>query len=170
MCAGFGSSGQLGQGNNSTIGNTLETMGDNLPSVDLGTGRTAMAVSLGATHSCAGLNLLLSLPQVVLSTSNYVFFAVVSPLKGTFPTFECVFLPHQICCLPCSSGKNDESRCPSKTRLASPKSVCPTSNSRTLRCSRTHFNVRMSVSPNPPLLPNVPHSSVGRRDSEVLGR
>ena len=52
---GFGSSGQLGQGTNSSIGNAPNTMGDNLPAVNLGTGRTAVALSLGATHSCAGM-------------------------------------------------------------------------------------------------------------------
>lgn len=53
--AGFGSSGQLGQGTNSSIGDAVGTMGDNLPPIDLGTGRTAVAVSLGGTHTCAGI-------------------------------------------------------------------------------------------------------------------
>lgn len=53
-CAGFGSSGQLGQGSNASIGDLPDTMGDNLPPIDLGTGRTAVAVSGGGTHTCAG--------------------------------------------------------------------------------------------------------------------
>lgn len=52
--AGFGTSGQQGQGGNSSIGDALGTMGDNLPTLDLGIGRTAVAISLGAAHSCAG--------------------------------------------------------------------------------------------------------------------
>ncbi|CAN0008932.1 unnamed protein product, partial [Hapterophycus canaliculatus] len=52
-CWGFGSSGQLGQDYNVSIGNAADTMGDNLAPVDLGTGRTAIAMSLGGTHSCA---------------------------------------------------------------------------------------------------------------------
>eukprot|EP00752_Nemacystus_decipiens_P003306 g3060.t1 len=55
-CWGFGSSGQLGQGTNASVGNAPDTMGDNLLAVDLGTGRAAIAVSLGATHSCAALD------------------------------------------------------------------------------------------------------------------
>ncbi|CAN0026597.1 unnamed protein product, partial [Ectocarpus sp. 4 AP-2014] len=51
--AGFGSSGQLGQGSNASIGDVPNTMGDNLAPIDLGTGRTAVAVALGGTHTCA---------------------------------------------------------------------------------------------------------------------
>ncbi|CBJ48599.1 Tyrosine kinase, EPH (ephrin) receptor family [Ectocarpus siliculosus] len=55
-CWGFGSNGQLGQGTNESIGNSAGTMGDNLPPIDLGTGSTAIAMSLGGTHSCAVLD------------------------------------------------------------------------------------------------------------------
>ncbi|CAM9579206.1 unnamed protein product [Ectocarpus sp. 6 AP-2014] len=55
-CWGFGSSGQLGQGSNSSIGNAVDSMGDNFGPVDLGADRTAIAVSLGGTHSCAALD------------------------------------------------------------------------------------------------------------------
>ncbi|CAM9619946.1 unnamed protein product [Ectocarpus sp. 6 AP-2014] len=55
-CWGFGSSGQLGQGSNASIGDVPNTMGDNLAPIDLGTGRTAVAVALGGTHTCAVLD------------------------------------------------------------------------------------------------------------------
>ncbi|CAM9101029.1 unnamed protein product, partial [Ectocarpus fasciculatus] len=55
-CWGFGSNGQLGQGSNDSIGNAVDTMGDNIAPVDLGADRTAIAVSLGGTHSCAVLD------------------------------------------------------------------------------------------------------------------
>lgn len=43
--------GQLGQGNTFDIGSTPGQMGDNLPEVDLGTGRTAVAVATGSYHT-----------------------------------------------------------------------------------------------------------------------
>ncbi|CAM9345454.1 unnamed protein product, partial [Ectocarpus fasciculatus] len=46
----------LGQGNNASIGDAPNTMGDNLAPIDLGTGRTAVAVALGGTHTCAVLD------------------------------------------------------------------------------------------------------------------
>eukprot|EP00752_Nemacystus_decipiens_P013325 g11799.t1 len=55
-CWGFGASGQLGQGTNSSIGDAEGTMGDNLPAINLGTGRTAVAISLGGAHTCAVLD------------------------------------------------------------------------------------------------------------------
>ncbi|CAM9638571.1 unnamed protein product, partial [Hapterophycus canaliculatus] len=55
-CWGFGESGQLGQGSNESIGHAPDTMGDNLAPVDLGTGRTAVAVALGGAHTCAVLD------------------------------------------------------------------------------------------------------------------
>ena len=44
---GYGAYGQLGQGNTNNIGDGSGEMGDNLPAIDLGTGRTATAISLG---------------------------------------------------------------------------------------------------------------------------
>ena len=44
---GYNYSGQLGQGNTQNIGDGSVEMGDNLPAIDLGTGRTATAISLG---------------------------------------------------------------------------------------------------------------------------
>ncbi|CAN0440080.1 unnamed protein product [Pylaiella littoralis] len=48
--------GQLGQGNTFDIGSTPGQMGDNLPEVDLGTGRTAVAVATGSYHTCVILD------------------------------------------------------------------------------------------------------------------
>ncbi len=55
-CWGNNSIGQLGQGNTTNLGDDPNEMGDNLSPVDLGTGRTAVAVSAGATFSCALLD------------------------------------------------------------------------------------------------------------------
>jgi alpha-tubulin suppressor-like RCC1 family protein len=55
-CWGENSFGQLGVGNNSTRGRQSSEMGDNLPEVDLGNGRTVVAISLGQFSSCAILN------------------------------------------------------------------------------------------------------------------
>ena len=44
---GKGNWGKLGQEHNSTIGNGSNEMGDNLPIVDLGIGRTAIAIEAG---------------------------------------------------------------------------------------------------------------------------
>jgi alpha-tubulin suppressor-like RCC1 family protein len=38
------------------MGDAANEMGDNLPIVDLGTGRTATAISLGNGHTCAMLD------------------------------------------------------------------------------------------------------------------
>ncbi|HEC09535.1 MAG TPA: hypothetical protein ENI86_08205, partial [Acidimicrobiales bacterium] len=55
-CWGLGSSGQLGTGGDETRGDQPGEMGDNLPAADLGTGRTAVAVSAGEAHTCALLD------------------------------------------------------------------------------------------------------------------
>ena len=55
-CWGYGAAGQLGQGNATNRGDEAGQMGDNLPAVNLGTGRTATAVSAGASHACALLD------------------------------------------------------------------------------------------------------------------
>jgi alpha-tubulin suppressor-like RCC1 family protein len=55
-CWGAGSGGRLGQGDTDTIGDEPNEMGDNLPPVDLGTGRTATAISAGNVHTCAVLD------------------------------------------------------------------------------------------------------------------
>ena len=55
-CWGSNSYGQLGLGDVNNRGDGANEMGDNLPTVDLGTGRTAKAVSNGSYHSCALLD------------------------------------------------------------------------------------------------------------------
>ena len=55
-CWGSNGSGQLGLGDTDDRGDDTGEMGDNLPYVDLGTGRTAKAVSTGEGHTCAILD------------------------------------------------------------------------------------------------------------------
>ena len=55
-CWGNGGNGQMGSGNTDVIGNGSNEMGDNLPVVDLGTGRTATAIFVGYWHNCALLD------------------------------------------------------------------------------------------------------------------
>ncbi len=56
QCWGWNIAGQLGYGNTTNRGDGLGEMGNNLPTVNLGTGRTAKAVATGATHTCAILD------------------------------------------------------------------------------------------------------------------
>ena len=55
-CWGSNWNGQLGLGDKYSRGGALLEMGDNLPAVDLGTGRTAMAISMGGGYTCALLD------------------------------------------------------------------------------------------------------------------
>ena len=55
-CWGFGWSGRLGYESTSNVGDRPNTMGDHLPPVDLGTGRSAKQVSAGGFHTCAVLD------------------------------------------------------------------------------------------------------------------
>ena len=55
-CWGRSPYGQLGLGDNHDLGASPSHMGDNLPFVDLGTDRTAVAVSGGRYHTCAILD------------------------------------------------------------------------------------------------------------------
>ena len=55
-CWGFGVNGRTGRGNTSNVGNAPGQMGDALPTVSLGTGRTATALATGDGHSCALLD------------------------------------------------------------------------------------------------------------------
>ena len=55
-CFGLGSSGQLGNGSTANLADTASTLGGNLPFINLGTGRTATAIAVGFTHSCALLD------------------------------------------------------------------------------------------------------------------
>lgn len=55
-CWGGNTSGQLGQGDIFSRGDDPNEMGDNLPAIDLGTGRTATQISVGWNHVCAILD------------------------------------------------------------------------------------------------------------------
>ena len=50
-CWGENGSGQLGYGDTSNRGDAAGEMGDNLPAVDLGTGRKAKAITVGGRHT-----------------------------------------------------------------------------------------------------------------------
>jgi alpha-tubulin suppressor-like RCC1 family protein len=55
-CWGYNAYGQLGLGNSGDRGDGSGEMGDSLPAVDLGTGRTATAITAGIEHTCAPLD------------------------------------------------------------------------------------------------------------------
>ncbi len=55
-CWGFNIVGQLGLGDTNNRGDQPGEMGDNLPTVNLGTGKTAVAISAGNGMTCAILN------------------------------------------------------------------------------------------------------------------
>ena len=55
-CWGHNTYGQLGQGSTTWLGDGPGEMGDDLPPIDLGTGRTAAAISAGDVHSSALLD------------------------------------------------------------------------------------------------------------------
>ena len=55
-CWGVNSVGQLGQGNTTNIGGNPGEMGDALPPIDLGTGRTAKKIAVGSYSACALLD------------------------------------------------------------------------------------------------------------------
>jgi len=55
-CWGYNGFGGLGLGDNADRGDGANEMGDNLPAVSLGTGKTAVAISAGGYHTCALLN------------------------------------------------------------------------------------------------------------------
>ena len=53
---GFWSSGHLGYGDTSNRGDEPNEMGDNLPTVDLGTAKKVKQIAVGSVHACAILN------------------------------------------------------------------------------------------------------------------
>jgi len=55
-CFGDGTDGRLGYGNQNNLGDGSGEMGNALPTVDLGTGRSVLAVSAGVAHTCAMLD------------------------------------------------------------------------------------------------------------------
>jgi alpha-tubulin suppressor-like RCC1 family protein len=55
-CWGWNAFGQLGLGDTNDRGDALNEIGDSLPAVDLGTGKTAIAIRVDETLSCALLN------------------------------------------------------------------------------------------------------------------
>ena len=55
-CWGYGAVGALGYGSTANKGDSTGQMGDLLPAVALGTGRTALQISVGSQHSCALLD------------------------------------------------------------------------------------------------------------------
>ena len=55
-CWGYNGNGQLGQGHTSNLGDHANEMGDNLPYVDLGTGRSVKMVNMAIYSQCALLD------------------------------------------------------------------------------------------------------------------
>ena len=55
-CWGYNYYGQLGQGHRSNVGDDADEMGDNLPAISLGTGRSARQIAAGSSHTCAVLD------------------------------------------------------------------------------------------------------------------
>ena len=55
-CWGSGLYGRLGYEDSTNRGDTTGQMGDSLPAVSLGTGRTALQITVGSQHSCALLD------------------------------------------------------------------------------------------------------------------
>lgn len=55
-CWGNNGLAQLGIGDTQNRGDGSGEMGGNLPAVDLGTGRTAVAIAAGQVHTCAVLD------------------------------------------------------------------------------------------------------------------
>jgi alpha-tubulin suppressor-like RCC1 family protein len=55
-CWGGNTSGQLGLGDTAVHGDDVGEMGDNLPAVDLGPGRSAVSVTMSQLHTCAVLD------------------------------------------------------------------------------------------------------------------
>jgi alpha-tubulin suppressor-like RCC1 family protein len=55
-CWGYGAVGALGYGSTANKGDSTGQMGDSLPAVALGAGRTALQITVGSQHSCALLD------------------------------------------------------------------------------------------------------------------
>jgi cysteine-rich repeat protein len=55
-CWGHNQWGQLGLGHTDSVGEKQDDMGDNLPTIDLGTGKKATAITAGGGHTCVQFN------------------------------------------------------------------------------------------------------------------
>ena len=55
-CWGYNGAGQLGLGDKLVRGDEPGEIGDNLPAIELGAGKTAVSIALGWAHACAVLN------------------------------------------------------------------------------------------------------------------
>ncbi|HMV65209.1 MAG TPA: hypothetical protein PKA64_00065, partial [Myxococcota bacterium] len=55
-CWGYGQYGRTGQGNSSNLADSPTELGDAMPVVDLGVGKTALDITTGRLHACALLN------------------------------------------------------------------------------------------------------------------
>src|SRR5215218_8955156 len=55
-CWGEGLHGQLGQGDTTNWGDLQGQLGGELPTIALGTGRTALAITAGSSHACVLLD------------------------------------------------------------------------------------------------------------------
>ena len=53
---GHNSHGQLGQGSTADIGGAASSMGANIAAINWGTGRTAVDIAAGSSHTCALLD------------------------------------------------------------------------------------------------------------------
>lgn len=56
QCWGDNFYGELGQGNDNSVGGAPNQMGTNLPPINLGTGKTAVQIAAGGGYTCAVLN------------------------------------------------------------------------------------------------------------------
>ena len=71
-CWGFGSNGRLGSGATNNLGDGANEMGNSLAVIDVGSGRTARAISAGFAHTCAVLNNARSSVGATVATENLV--------------------------------------------------------------------------------------------------
>ena len=79
-CWGLNSNGILGVGDQSNRGHAANSMGDNLPPVNLGTGMYAVQISAGNDHTCALLN---DATVKCWGNSNYCGFGDTNNRGGT---------------------------------------------------------------------------------------
>ncbi|XRA97899.1 ultraviolet-B receptor UVR8 [Pycnococcus provasolii] len=83
-CWGSNSVGQLGYGDTNNRGDGPNEMGENLPYVDLGTGRTVKQISVGIIHTCA----ILDNDKVKCWGSNGAGALGIGESSGTYPNYN----------------------------------------------------------------------------------